>query len=154
MPANREVRIYCDRCRKPVATAISAYGREWDIGGRADGGITPEGQLRGGAYGPEARPPWRSRIWDTSPDRTQDRTWVTGNGESRYKLVCKRRHRGKRGQASLIQRTVTKETLNRVCNSAIAKSGRPVTDPIGAHMVLGVMWAGFMSAEITLADLR
>jgi hypothetical protein len=151
-PASREVRIDCDRCGKPIATVTSLYKREWSLGGRSDGGITPEGQLRGGMYPIDKGPRWRSRIWDVSPEG--QRAWDTREGGGRYKLVCKRQHRDGRGRATLVQRTVARETLTRACDAAIATSGRPCPDDVGPHVVLGVTWSGRIRARITLADLR
>jgi hypothetical protein len=151
-PGSREVSIDCDRCGKPIATATSSYKREWRLGGRSDGGITPEGQLRGGIYAGNEGPHWWSRIWDVSPEG--QRAGETREGGARHKLVCKRQHRDRRGRRTLVQQTVTRETVTRVCDAAIAASGRPCPDYVGPHVVLGVTWSGCMRARITLAELR
>jgi hypothetical protein len=155
----REVQIDCPRCGKPVSVATSIDCREWFLGGRADGGITPEGQLGGGLYNPDdKRPGWRSRLWDVSPEgrrafdpavaHAAERNSLRDSlrdGDERHKIVCNRRHRERRGRVTLIQRTITLETLNRVCEAEWQRSARPTVDEDGQRV---------MRARITLDYFR
>jgi len=153
IPTRREVSIDCPRCRKPVSAALSIYGRPWELSGRADGGVTRENQMGGGLYGgDDNRPRWRSRVWDTSPagrrafdPETAAGGWARGDG--RRKLICNRRHRDGRGRPTLIQRTVTRQTLGRVCEAAIGAA-------IGSGRVTWDREGGRATARVTLDDFR
>jgi hypothetical protein len=145
----REVLIACDRCGKPVSAAISVEGRAWYLSDvPVGGGITPQGQLRGGTHpGGRTRvdPPWRARLWDVSevgrrsfdPETAGEkpRRDSMRRGNERFVVVCDRRHRNARRQARPHQQVVTIVTLNRVCEEAVTRSGSA-------------------TARITLADLR
>lgn len=164
MPTLRRiVAIDCDRCGKPISTAESFEGRPWAIstleprywgtweeGARRVPGNHPvqvvdfrESERLGRLSTREASL-WRSLVWNASTSRPAPANLPAAGGDQlsygmidRYKLVCTRKHRNQRGRPVLVQQVVTSETLNRVCEAAIADAVPGALEEVKARITLG-----------------